>query len=144
MLTYRRDELKPNLKEEAASLKKAESTKASIQNYLEQILKKDVIVMRFIFNCSRVRNGALFDEMFRDYIENLKRRNTAGTRLIGHVGVYIPYQKDHYIDATLFFESNEQKEIESKQLKEQVIKYWKEYASIKAVQIEHFNKRHGQ
>lgn len=141
---YRRDELKPNLKEEAASLKKAESTKASIQNYLEQILKKDVIVMRFIFNCSRVRNGALFDEMFRDYIENLKRRNTAGTRLIGHVGVYIPYQKDHYIDATLFFESNEQKEIESKQLKEQVIKYWKEYASIKAVQIEDFNKRHGQ
>lgn len=141
---YRRDELKPNLKEEASSLKKAESTKASIQNYLEQILKKDVIVMRFIFNCSRVRNGALFDEMFRDYIENLKRRNTAGTRLIGHVGVYIPYQKDHYIDATLFFESNEQKEIESKQLKEQVIKYWKEYASIKAVQIEDFNKRHGQ
>ena len=46
---YRRDELKPNLKEEAARLKKAESTKASIQNYLEQILKKDVIVMRFIF-----------------------------------------------------------------------------------------------
>lgn len=141
---YRRDELKPNLKEEAARLKKVESTKASIQNYLEKILRKDVIVMRFIFNCSRVRNGALFDEMFRDYIENLKRRNTAGTRLIGHVGVYIPNKKDHYIDATLFFEFNEQKEIEFKQLKEEVINYWEKYASIKAVQIEDFNKRHGQ
>lgn len=141
---YRRDVLKPNLKEESVHLRKGESTTAGIQNYLEKILKKDVIVMRFIFNCSRVRNGALFDEMFRDYIENLKRRNTAGTRLIGHVGVYIPYKKDHYIDASLFFEFNEQKEIESKQLKEEVIKYWKEYASIKAVQIEDFNKRHGQ
>lgn len=141
---YRRDELKPNLKEESASLKKVESTKASIQNYLEQILKKDVIVMRFIFNCNRVRDGALFDEMFRDYIENLKRRNTAGTRLIGHIGVYIPYEKDHYIDATLLFEFNEHKEIESEQLKEEVIKYWEKYASIKKDQIKAFNKRHGQ
>lgn len=141
---YRRDVLKPNLKEESVRLKKGKSSTESIQNYLEQILKKDVIVMRFIFNCSRVRNGKLFDEMFRDYIENLKRRYTAGTRLIGHVGVYIPYKKDHYIDATLFFEFNEQEEIKSQQLKEEVIKYWKEYASIKVVQIEDFNKRHGQ
>jgi len=141
---YRRDELKPNLKEEAASLKKAESTKASIQNYLEQILKKDVIVMRFIFGCNRVRDGKLFDEMFRDYIENLKRRYTAGAKLIGHVGAYVTCDRKHSIDATLLFEFNEQEEIESQQLKEEVIKYWKEYASIKAVQIEDFNKRHGQ
>ena len=141
---YRRDELKPNLKEEAARLKKAESTKASIQNYLEQILKKDVIVMRFIFGCNRVRDGKLFDEMFRDYIENLKRRYTAGAKLIGHVGAYVTCDRKHSIDATLLFEFNEQEEIESQQLKEEVIKYWKEYASIKAVQIEDFNKRHGQ
>ena len=141
---YRRDELKSNLKEEAASLKKAESTKASIQNYLEQILKKDVIVMRFIFGCNRVRDGRLFDEMFRDYIENLKRRYTAGAKLIGHVGAYVTCDRKHSIDATLLFEFNEQEEIESQQLKKEVIKYWKEYASIKAVQIEDFNKRHGQ
>lgn len=141
---YRRDMLKPNLKEEFVRLKKGESSTKNIQNYLGQILKKDVIVMRFIFNCSRVRNGALFDEMFRDYIENLKRRYTTGARLIGHVGVYIPYKKDHYIDATLFFEFNEDKEIESEQLKKEVIKYWEEYASIKAEQIKTFNERHGQ
>jgi len=144
---YRRDELKFNkdeLKVESARLKKAESNAVSIQNYLEQIFKKDVIVMRFVFECSRVRRGKLFDEMFRDYIENLKRRYTAGAKLIGHVGVYVPYNKDHSIDATLLFEFNEHKEIEPEKLKEEVIKYWKEYASIKAVQIKDFNERHGQ
>lgn len=141
---YRRDGLKPNLTEESKRLKKVESNKASIQNYLEQILKKDVIVMRFIFSCNRVRDGALFDEMFRDYIENLKRRNTAGTRLIGHVGVYILYEKHHYIDATLLFEFNEHKEIESANLKEETIQYWEQYAANKAEQIKTFNERHGQ
>lgn len=141
---YRRDGLKPNLIKESKRLNKAESNTASIKNYLDQILKKDVIVMRFIFNCHRVKDGALFDEMFRDYIENLKRRYTTGARLIGHVGVYIPYKKDHYIDATLFFEFNEDKEIESEQLNKEVIKYWEEYASIKAEQIKKFNERHGQ
>lgn len=141
---YRRVELKYNFKEESECLRKAESNKASIQNYLEQILKKDVIVMRFVFGCNRVRDGRLFDEMFRDYIENLKRRYTAGAKLIGHVGAYVTCDRKHSIDATLLFEFNEYKEIGPEKLEEDIIRYWTQYASIKVDQIKDFNERHGQ
>jgi hypothetical protein len=45
----------------------------------------------------------LFNDMFTDYSNNLKRRYTAGFRLTGQVGIYIPHRQEHYIDATLIF-----------------------------------------
>lgn len=102
------DLLQPTVKQEWQELNKASKKIASIQQYLSQVLETDVVVLRFIFKC-RIRGyeqAKMFDAMFRDYIDNLKRRYTQGFRLEGHIGVYIPHQRKHYIDATLFFKTS--------------------------------------
>lgn len=139
--------LKPALKKEKQFSDKALNNQNAIQTYLQEVFKQDVdvVVMRFIFRCGYL-NGTteakLFDEMFRDYTENLKRRNTGGACLVAQAGVYIPYKKEHYIDATLLFRWKKTEDTDPQVLSDAVIKYWENYVDQKKNQIQTFNEKH--
>lgn len=136
---YQNSTLQVIAKDEKVAFKKAKKHQVSIKNYLEQVLQKGVIVLRFIFTCGAVGQldkAKTFNEMFQDYIDNLKRRHTAGVCLVDHVGIYVPYSRAPYIDATLFFEYDEKKEIEPNTLKKEVADYWIEYVVRKSEQIQ--------
>lgn len=136
---YQNSILRVVAKDEKVAFKKAKKHQVSIKNYLEQVLQKGVIVLRFIFTCGAVGQldkAKTFNAMFQDYIDNLKRRHTAGIRLVDHVGIYVPYCHAPYIDATLFFEYDEKKEIEPNTLKKEVAEYWVEYVFRKSEQIQ--------
>ena len=144
---YKIDLLQPTLKQERQELNKASKKIASIQQYLSQVLETDVVVLRFIFKC-RVRGyeqAKMFDAMFRDYIDNLKRRYTQGFRLEGHIGLYIPHQRKHYIDATLFFKTEKHVSMDDIDvLIKALIDYWTNYVDNKQEQIHKFNEKHPQ
>lgn len=136
---YQNSTLRVVAKDEKVAFNKAKKHQVSIKNYLEQVLQKGVIVLRFIFTCGAVGQldkAKTFNAMFQDYIDNLKRRHTAGIRLVDHVGIYVPYSHAPYIDATLFFEYDEKKEIEPNILKKEVAEYWVEYVVRKSEQIQ--------
>lgn len=145
---YKR-KLRLMVQHEQKVLHKHDKRIASIQNYLAQVLKKDVVILRFIFKCGRLDSGEAkkFDDMFRDYSNNLKRRYTKGFRLVGQVGVYIPHRQEHYIDATLIFQNDQQvsdrikaeRDIET--LKDEVALYWENYVKKKWEQIEEHKKK---
>ncbi len=105
---------------------------------------KDVVVCRFIFKCEvNNKEGAEhFDAMFRDYIENLKRRRTATMYLDGHVAAYIPNSQEHYIDATLIFRIDDKLSEVSSSLLGEVKEYWANYVQYKHDQILTYNKKH--
>lgn len=124
---------------------KADEKVDAIKSYLEQLLNgKDVLVCRFIFKCGVVdKEGAEhFDAMFRDYIENLKRRRTSGKYLDGHVAAYIPNAQEHYIDATLIFSVDDVLNEISLSLVDDVKEYWENYVQYKYDQILTHNKKH--
>lgn len=136
---YQNSTLQVVAKDEKVAFQKAKKHQVSIKNYLEQVLQKGVIVLRFIFTCGAVGQldiAKKFNAMFQDYIDNLKRRHTAGVCLVDHVGIYVPYSRAPYIDATLFFEYDEKKEIEPNTLKREVADYWIEYVARKSEQIQ--------
>lgn len=148
--------LKRDLRDEQVSLQadmhsarkrfiKADEKVDAIKSYLEQLLNgKDVLVCRFIFKCGVVdKEGAEhFDAMFRDYIENLKRRRTSGKYLDGHVAAYIPNAQEHYIDATLIFSVDDVLNEISLSLVDDVKEYWENYVQYKYDQILTHNKKH--
>lgn len=142
---YKTSYLRPATKKEHLLIVKACKKQQQIREYLESVLEKDMVVLRFIFRCEAYTEyqAELFDNMFREYIENLKHRHTSQFRLSGHVGVYIPYLKEHYIDATLLFEI---KKINIGAnldvLQDAVAAYWKNYVENKQQQIDTFNKKH--
>lgn len=146
---YKTHWLKPVLQKEKQFSDKALNNQNAIQTYLQEVFKQDVdiVVMRFIFRCGYL-NGTteakLFDEMFRDYTENLKRRNTGGACLVAQAGVYIPYKKEHYIDATLLFRWKKTEDTDPQVLSDAVIKYWENYVDQKRDQIQTYNKKHGK
>ncbi|MDO3664488.1 hypothetical protein [Acinetobacter higginsii] len=144
---YRVSILQPLVKQEQQRLNTASKKIASIQNYLSQVLETDVVVLRFIFSC-RGRAGeqaTMFDGIFRDYVDNLKRRYTNGFRLEGHIGIYIPHRYKHYIDATLFFKTDKNTDIgDIAILRKAVSDYWINYVANKQEQIHKFNDRHPQ
>ncbi len=145
---YKR-KLRLMVQHEQKVLHKHDKRIVSIQNYLAQVLKKDVVILRFIFKCGRLDSGEAkkFDDMFRDYSNNLKRRYTEGFRLVGQVGVYIPHRQEHYIDATLIFQNDQQvsDRIKAKRgietLKDEVALYWENYVNEKWDQIEEHKKK---
>lgn len=142
---YKTSYLRPATKKEHLLLGKACKKQQQIREYLESVLEKDMVVLRFIFRCEAYTEyqAELFDNMFREYIENLKHRHTSQFRLSGHVGVYIPYLEEHYIDATLLFEI---KKINIganlDDLQDAVAAYWENYVENKQQQIDTFNKKH--
>lgn len=147
---YKENQLKALVQQERQKLNKSNKQITAIQHYLNQVLENDVVILRFIFKCGRLGSGEAqkFDEMFRDYSNNLKRRYTAGFRLAGHVGVYIPHQQEHYIDATLIFENDQQvsdclkEKRDIEKLQDEVAWYWENYVSEKWDQIqEHKTKQ---
>ena len=107
------------------------------------MLEKDVVILRFIFKCGsfELHEVQKFDEMFRDYTNNLKRRYTEGFRLEGHVGVYIPQKQEHYIDATLIFQNDKHISNRIEQLNYAVAQYWKNYVENKWDQIHEHKKK---
>ena len=137
--SYKQDRLLPVLKKERVFFKKAAHTEIRIKNYIKQILENNVVIVRLIFSCDQFDNekatAKVFDEMFREYIENLKRPHTEGLKLLGHVGTYVPNKKNHYIDATLFFLFDESIDIAPKSLINAVIEYWENYVINKDEQI---------
>ncbi len=141
------DLLQPTVKQERQELNKASKKIESIQQYLSQVLETDVVVLRFIFKC-RIRSyeqAKMFDAMFRDYMDNLKRRYTQGFRLEGHIGVYIPHQRKHYIDATLFFKTEKNVSMDDVDvLRKALCDYWANYVVKKQEQIHKFNEKHPQ
>ncbi|MCH7290179.1 hypothetical protein MMP65_01665 [Acinetobacter sp. ANC 3926] len=147
---YKENQLKAVIQQERQKLNKANKQITAIQNYLNQVLEKDVVILRFIFKCGRLGLGEAqkFDEMFRDYSNNLKRRYTQGFQLVGHVGVYIPHRQEHYIDATLIFDNDQQVSDRLKEkrdiemLQDAVARYWENYVKHKWDQIqEHKTKQ---
>ncbi len=147
--SYKTHWLKSAFQKEKQFSNKALNNQNTIQTYLQEVFKQDVdvVVMRFIFRCGDL-NGTteakIFDEMFRDYTENLKRRNTGGACLVAQAGVYIPYKKEHYIDATLLFRWKKPEDIDPQVLRDAVIKYWENYVDQKRDQIQTYNKKHGK
>lgn len=143
--SYQRVVLKDLIKVESEELKKAKKREVSIQTYLELVFKESVIVLRFIFEGGFVTGSEdkakVFNEMFRDYIENLKRRHTAGVKLIDHVGLYVPYRSENYIDATLFFKKDIKQEVNSADLIKAVSEYWCNYVDRKTEQIYKYNSK---
>lgn len=142
---YQTRHLRPATRKEQLSLDKACKKQQQICNYLATLLEKDMVVLRFIFRCEAYTEykGELFDSMFREYIENLKHRHTCLFRLSGHVGVYIPEEEEHYIDATLLFEIrkiNIGADLEG--LQNAVAAYWENYVENKQQQIDTFNRKH--
>ena len=149
---YKRNKLRSAFQHEQQALKQASKKMSSIQGYLQQVLKNDVVIVRFIFKCGDNKrynhNAEKFDEMFRDFTNNLKRRYTAGFRLDGYVGVYIPHELGHYIDATLFFQKKQragnsiedlQNGVEALQIG--VTDYWGNYVKYKHKQIQVQNSK---
>lgn len=137
--------LQKNIQSERQQFIKADKKVDAIKIYLEQVLNgKDVVVCRFIFKCGVVdKEGAEhFDAMFRDYIENLKRRRTSEMYLDGHVAAYIPNTQEHYIDATLIFRIDDVLNGVSLSLVDDVKEYWKNYIQYKYNQILTHNKKH--
>ncbi|NNP67199.1 hypothetical protein [Acinetobacter sp. Ac_5812] len=134
---------------EQKAMQKYDKKRESIQEYLAQIFKKDVVILRFIFKCGQLGSSEvkLFNDMFTDYSNNLKRRYTAGFRLAGQVGIYIPHRQEHYIDATLIFQNDQQisdamkakRDIEK--LKDEVARYWENYVENKWDQIQWHQKK---
>lgn len=144
---YRNDALQPLAKQEQQRINTASKKIASIQSYLSQVLETDVVVLRFIFTCSvsRLKQAKMLDDMFRDYIDNLKRRYTEGFRLEGHIGVYIPHRREHYIDTTLFFKTKKNVSTEDVDVLRKVLRdYWTQYVVNKQKQINSFNEKHPQ
>lgn len=145
---YKR-KLRLTVQNEQKALQKHDKKRASIQNYLAQIFKMDVVILRFIFKCGQLGSGEAkqFNNMFLDYSNNLKRRYTAGFRLVGHVGIYIPHREKHYIEATLIFQNDQQitdaikvkRDIEK--LKDEVARYWENYVENKWDQIQKHQKK---
>lgn len=136
--------LQESIKKERKRFIKADEKVDTIKSYLKQVFgDKDVLVCRFIFKCGvKDKDGAEhFDAMFRDYIENLKRRRTATMYLDGHVAVYIPNTQEHYIDATLIFRVDK-KLGEGSNLLDEVKDYWVNYVQYKHHQILTYNKKH--
>jgi len=137
--SYKQDRLLPVLKKERVFFKKAAHTEIRIKNYIKQILENNVVIVRLIFSCDQFDDerelAKVFDEIFREYIENLKRRHTEGLKLLGHVGTYVPNKKNHYVDATLFFLFDESIDIDPKSLTNAVIEYWANYVINKDAQI---------
>ncbi|MGA8882728.1 MAG: hypothetical protein WB445_03790, partial [Acinetobacter sp.] len=148
--------LKGNLREEQLSLQadiksarkqfiKADEKVDAIKSYLDQVLNgKDVVVCRFIFKCGVVdKDGAEhFDAMFRDYIENLKRRRTSEMYLDGHIAAYIPNTQEHYIDATLIFRIDDVLNEVPLSFEDDVKEYWENYVQYKYNQILTHNRKH--
>lgn len=144
---YRVSILQPLVKQEQHRLNTASKKIASIQNYLNQVSETDVVLLRFIFSCRGrgLEQATMFDDMFRDYVDNLKRRYTNGFRLEGHIGIYIPHRYKHYIDATLFFKTDKNTDIgDIAILRKAVSDYWIKYVANKQEQIHKFNDRHPQ
>ena len=141
---YKENKLKALVQQERQKLNNANKQIIAIQHYLNQVLENDVVILRFIFKCGRLGSGEAqkFDEMFRDYSNNLKRRYTAGFQLAGHVAVYIPHRQEHYIDATLIFENDQQisdrlkEKRDTEKLQDEVARYWKNYVKHKWDQIQ--------
>lgn len=137
---YQKFALKNLIKKENVEFKKATKREESIQNYLELVFKEDVIVLRFMFEGGFVQGNEdkakVFDSMFRDYVDNLKRRHTQGVKLLGHVGLYVPYRNEHYIDATLFFKNDTNQKVNSAHLINDVSEYWSNYVVKKSEQIQ--------
>ncbi|MDD2945171.1 MAG: hypothetical protein PHG15_05035 [Acinetobacter sp.] len=142
--TYQATMLKSAFKNEAVLCENAVHNEKRVQAYLETVLNQDVSVIRCIFRCGNQVDqdkSKIFDDMFREYTENLKRRKTHGVRLIGQVGVYVPYSKEHYIDATLFFEMKNNEAMDGDDLRNAVIKYWESYVDHKWDQLQTYNKK---
>lgn len=142
--TYQVTMLKSAFKNEAVLCGNAVHNEKRVQAYLETVLNQDVSVIRCIFRCGNQVDqdkSKIFDDMFREYTENLKRRKTHGVRLIGQVGVYVPYSKEHYIDATLFFEMKNNDAMDGDDLRNAVIKYWESYVDHKWDQLQTYNKK---
>lgn len=141
---YQATMLKSAFKNEAVLCENAVHNEKRVQAYLETVLNQDVSVIRCIFRCGNQVDqdkSKIFDDMFREYTENLKRRKTHGVRLIGQVGVYVPYSKEHYIDATLFFEMKNNEVMDGDDLRNAVIKYWESYVDHKWDQLQTYNKK---
>lgn len=143
---YKTKHLKWAVYKEQQELKKNSKVVKSIQKYLNAILEKDILAMRMIFECDidDQQEAKLFDDIFRDFVNNLKRRRTESLILIGHVGVYIPDKKNHYIDVTLMFTHHKDMVIDMKKCQRAVLKYWEDYIKNKSLQIQNFNKKHPQ
>lgn len=140
---YKADSLKPAIQQERQQLSRASKKVQSIQTYLTNILEKNVVIFRFIFKCGAVgfNDAKLFDDMFGDFIGNLKRRYTEGFRLVGQVGVYIPSPYEDYIDAVLFFEFSKNQDIDAETLRKAVICYWSHYVDEKGEQQKRFTQK---
>lgn len=144
---YQATRLKSAFKNEAVLCENAVHNEKRVQAYLETVLNQDVSVIRCIFRCGNQVDqdkSKIFDDMFREYTENLKRRKTHGVRLIGQVGVYVPYRKEHYIDATLFFEMKNNEAMDGDALRNAVIEYWERYVDHKWDQLQAYNKKRGK
>lgn len=142
-----KNKLRSDFMKEKKWSNKASKHEKSIQDYLAILLQENVIVMRFIFECGEgcqsLEEAELFDKMFREYIENLKRRSANKVCLKGHVGVYIASRIRHKIDATLFFNQNNHY-VDPKLLRDDIIQYWENYVNNKSVQIQTHRQKHPQ
>lgn len=145
---YKKDYLHPVMEKEKLFFKRAVLTETRVKKYLKRIFEKNLIIVRFVFDCGQFGDendsAKLFDEMFREYIENLKRRRTVGLKLFGHVATYIPEINNHYIDGTLFFEFDLDEDIDPVTLIEAVVQFWENYVQNKDTQISERNKRIGK
>ncbi len=140
---YKNGQLRSMIQEERIALRKCSKKAESIQEYLVKVLDKDAVILRFIFKCGNFEQHEAnkFDEMFRDYTNNLKRRYTEGFRLEGYVGAYIPHGYEHYIDATLIFQNDKNTDNNIRYLKASVAQYWRNYVENKGKQIQEYKKR---
>lgn len=141
---YKNNVLKGTYPQQRLALNKAETKVKSIQSYLTAVLKNDVVVFRFIFTVGvmEVEAAEDFDQMFGDYVDSLKRsRRDRGTRLVSHVGAYIPHRREHYIDAALFFELPRTEELDIEALRVEVMQYWADYVSEKDKQQQEYRNR---
>lgn len=129
-------------------LARAKKYEESIRNYIESIAADHLLIMRFRFSaefdCLETTNSKLFSSMFTDFIENLKRRYTAGVRLKGQVGIFILNSANQAVDVTLFFEVKNIDEFYYKAVVDGISSYWKNYPKNKKEQIETHNKKRGK
>ena len=145
LLLYKNEVLQPAFKKEKQVWRDFAKKEEMINTFLLQAFDtdlKDVIAFRFIFEGGTLKSkpeAKLFDEMFRDYIDNLKRRSTAGVYLLKHIGVYIPYGQSHFIDATLLFQQSD--DTDPNDIRDAVTKYWKNYVDNKDDKIEKYYKK---
>lgn len=144
---YKKDYLHPVMKKEKLFFKRAVLAETRVKEYLKQIFEKNLILVRLVFDCGQFDDekdsAKIFDAMFREYIENLKRRHTAKLKLLGHVATYVPNKKCHYIDATLFFEFDTNEDVDPVALIDELVQFWENYVQNKATKISERNKRIG-